>query len=81
MKEVLDLHYNICTGPSPCITLWQDSTTSVMNGLEDLWLPPSCCTNDVSDLELLPHSPEPHVEIEEDFEDHAELQNEVLALE
>ena len=82
MKEVLNLHYSICNGPHPHTTLWQASTTSIMSSLEVLQLVP-LCTNDVSDLDssMLLHFTEPHAEIEEDFEDHVELRNEVFTLE
>ncbi len=81
MKEVLDLHYSICNGPHPHMTLWQASTTSIMHSLEVLQLVP-LCTNDVSNLNLsmLLHFTEPHAEIE-DFEDYVELWNEVFTLE
>ncbi len=82
MKEVLNLCYSICNGPHPHTTLWQASTTSIMSSLEVLQLVP-LCTNDVSNLNLsmVLHFTEPHTEIEEDFEDHVELQNEVFTLE
>jgi hypothetical protein len=82
MKEVLNLRYSICNGPHPHTTLWQASTTSIMSNLEVLQLVPPC-TNDLSDLDssMLLHFTQPHAEIEEDFEDHVELRNEVFTLE